>query len=137
MSRECLECGFFNIDTGKCSDEVFNCPNKNKAMTPGEYSLIQKLKEQKPKVDLIKALRCLASHDGMNDCHADRWNRENKEAPKMRCHPQTYGNRMFKCFTPCPYYQDSFGTCYGDGECSEWLNSAANILALEMFSRSN
>ena len=59
MSRECLECGFFNIDTGKCSDEVFNCPNKNKAMTPGEYSLIQKLKEQKPKVDLIKALQAM------------------------------------------------------------------------------
>ncbi len=128
MSRECIECGFLNINTGKCSEYSFNCPVENKAMTAEEYALIQKLKEKKPIADLINALRCLASHDEANKCLADRWNCENKDKPEMKCHPQTYGNKLFKCFTPCPFYQDSYGTCYGDGECSKWLNRAADLI---------
>lgn len=93
-------------------------------------------------LELIKAMRCLASHDNVGFCYADRWNWTHKKeprkwdsengVPKMRCQAQTYANKRFKIYIPCPYYQETYGTCYDDGECSEWLNRAADIIEVSV-----
>ena len=73
--------------------------------------------------NLIKALRCLGSNDGIGGCYCDRFNAAASltERP-MRC--QGHDSEYQKC----PYWQDEYGVCFEDGECGEWLFKTADIL---------
>lgn len=70
--------------------------------------------------DLIKALRCLASCDGLGNCYENHYNITHN-GPIMSC-MGLYGD------IPCPFYQSTYPTCFEDGECGQWLNTVADIL---------
>lgn len=71
--------------------------------------------------DLIKAMRCLASQDGEGNCFMDKYNLHMYEG-RMECTDRNDGSIQ------CPYHQTSYGVCFEDGDCMEWLNTAADIL---------
>lgn len=79
--------------------------------------------------DLIKALRCLASQDCYGNCYMDKYNRytedynhNQKQEPRMSCSGSYDGTIR------CPYYQHTYGVCFEDGDCMEWLNATADLL---------
>lgn len=70
--------------------------------------------------NLIKALRCLASNTPEGDCYEEQYN-FGRKGQRISCYgsPETM---------KCPYNQDTYGVCFEDGECSEWLSEAAELL---------
>lgn len=70
--------------------------------------------------DLIKALRCIASNTAEGDCYEEQYN-FGRKGQRISCHgsPGTM---------KCPYNQDTYGVCFEDGDCSEWLSEAAELL---------
>lgn len=73
--------------------------------------------------DLIKALRCLASNDTEGGCYEDHYNFGNDgRRQEMSCYG-LYATIM------CPYHQNTYGVCFEDGECQEWLGEAAGLIA--------
>ena len=75
-------------------------------------------------INLIKALRCLASQNNEGDCYADRYNYRHmdNESPEMYC-----GSEPPEGMIKCPYHQNEYGVCFEDGDC-DWLGIAADIL---------
>lgn len=78
---------------------------------------------------LIKALRCLASQDADGDCHMDKYNRyldncnfSKKKEAQMSCSGTSEGTIQ------CPYHQKTYGVCFEDGDCMDWLRTVADIL---------
>lgn len=74
--------------------------------------------------DIEKALRCLSSQTAEGDCYCDYYNFMNPDKPKMVCQKETYGSELV-----CPYFQNEYSVCFEDGECGEWLETAANLIA--------
>lgn len=72
--------------------------------------------------DLIKALRCLASQKADGFCYEDIYNLTHKNDPEMSCYGLTPGT------VKCPYNQKEYDVCFEDGQCSEWLEMAADLL---------
>lgn len=77
--------------------------------------------------DLTKALRCLGSQTAEGDCYMDAENMRRLDN----------GEQLISCTVNpvdkerCPYYQLTYGCCFEDGECAEWLGKAADeIVAL-------
>lgn len=70
--------------------------------------------------NLIKALRCIASNTPEGDCYEEQYN-FGRKGQRISCYgsPETM---------KCPYNQDTYGVCFEDGECSEWLSEAAELL---------
>ena len=81
--------------------------------------------------DMIKALRCVASQDAVGDCYADHENfmHRNDKHKSIVCktgedlRDYISGNEA----VGCPYYQDTYGCCFEDGELS-WLKDVAELL---------
>lgn len=73
-------------------------------------------------IDMIKALRCLASQDAEGNCYEDIYNFGNRDKQQISCG----GN--FDGTVSCPYYQNKYEVCFEDGECGEWLNVIADEL---------
>lgn len=71
---------------------------------------------------LVKALRCLASNDGFGDCYMEHYNAKS-DGERMSC-----GKRPGTL--QCPYHQNTYETCFEDGQCGEWLNEIADIMEL-------
>ena len=78
---------------------------------------------------LIKALRCLASQDPVGNCHMYKYNRylgnrnfSKKKESQMSCSGTREGTIQ------CPYYQKTYGVCFEDGDCMDWLSTVADIL---------
>jgi hypothetical protein len=81
--------------------------------------------------DMIKALKCVASQDTVGDCYADHEN-------FMHMHDK---HKRIVCGTGedlrdyisgkeavgCPYYQNTYGCCFENGELS-WLKDVAELL---------
>lgn len=81
--------------------------------------------------DMIKALKCVASQDTVGDCYADHEN-------FMHMHDK---HKRIVCGTGedlrdyisgkeavgCPYYQNTYGCCFEDGELY-WLKDVAELL---------
>lgn len=83
--------------------------------------------------DLIKALRCLASQTCEGDCYETSYNMQHidDENPiRMVC-----GNRMRDDVICCPFYQDTYGVCFEDGECY-WLKEVADLLQAKAYNGS-
>lgn len=73
--------------------------------------------------DLIKALRCLASTDTEGGCYKDHYNFGNDgRRQKVSCFGSSETIR-------CPYHQKTYGVCFEDGRCQEWLWEAAELIA--------
>lgn len=70
--------------------------------------------------DMVKALRCLASHDIEGDCYMDYYNIGHPDE-EMTC----IGTLTKK---KCPYHQDKYPVCYEEGECGGWLSELADDL---------
>lgn len=70
--------------------------------------------------NLIKALRCLASNNPEGDCYEEQYN-FGRKGQRISCYgsPETM---------KCPYNQDTYGVCFEDGDCCEWLNDTAELL---------
>lgn len=77
--------------------------------------------------ELIKALRCLASQDEEGDCYREHHNfmHVDGDEPEIYCGSEPQDGR-----TQCPYYQNRYGVCFEDGQCSKWLEAAADGLEL-------
>lgn len=72
--------------------------------------------------DLIKALRCIASDTPYGTCYEDYYNLTHHAEKRMNC------SGAMDNSIPCPYHQNSYGVCFADGACGEWLNKVADIL---------
>lgn len=71
--------------------------------------------------NLIKAIRCLASHDEYNNCYVNIYNRERGDNPEMSC-------KGILNTIPCPYSQEDYNTDFGSDECRKWLGELADML---------
>lgn len=81
--------------------------------------------------DMIKALRCVAGQDTEGDCYADH---ENFMHMDDKCKRIICGTgkdlRDYisgKESVGCPYYQNTYGCCFEDGELY-WLKDVAELL---------
>lgn len=81
--------------------------------------------------DMIKALRCVAGQDTEGDCYADH---ENFMHMDDKCKRIICGTgkdlRDYisgKESVDCPYYQNTYGCCFEDGELY-WLKDVAELL---------
>lgn len=82
--------------------------------------------------DMIKALKCVASQDTEGDCYKDHENFKHMEDDKYKRIVCGTGEDLRdyisgKEAVGCPYYQDTYGCCFEDGE-SYWLKDAAELL---------
>lgn len=82
--------------------------------------------------DMIKALKCVASQDTEGDCYKDHENFKHMEDDKYKRIVCETGEDLRdytsgKEAVGCPYYQDTYGCCFEDGE-SYWLKDAAELL---------
>lgn len=82
--------------------------------------------------DMIKALKCIASQDTEGDCYKDHENFKHMEDDKYKRIVCETGEDLRdyisgKEAVGCPYYQDTYGCCFEDGE-SYWLKDAAELL---------
>lgn len=82
--------------------------------------------------DMIKALRCVASHDVEGDCYADYENFKHMEDDNYKRLVCATGEKLKdyisgKSAVGCPYHQKTYGTCYEDGELY-WLKDVAELL---------
>ena len=76
--------------------------------------------------DLTKALRCLASQDPEGDCFMDHENMRRYETGEQIiecCSNPVEGER-------CPFHQSTYGVCFEDGDCMEWLGKAADEIVM-------
>ena len=82
--------------------------------------------------DMIKALRCVASQDTVDDCYADHENfmhMQNDEHKRIVCGT---GKDLIdyisgKEAVECPYHQQKYGCCFEDGDLF-WLKDVAELL---------
>lgn len=82
--------------------------------------------------DMIKALRCVASHDAAGECYADHENFMHMADDEYKSIVCGTGEDLRdhvsgKKAVGCPYYQDTYGCCFEDGE-SYWLKDVAELL---------
>lgn len=82
--------------------------------------------------DMIKALKCVASQDTEGDCYKDHENFKHMEDDKYKRIVCGTGEDLRdyisgKEAVGCPYYQDTYGCCFEDGELY-WLKDAAELL---------
>lgn len=82
--------------------------------------------------DMIKALRCVASHDAAGECYADHENfmhMADDEHKSIVCGTgeDLRDHVSGKEAVGCPYYQDTYGSCFEVGE-SYWLKDVAELL---------
>ena len=76
--------------------------------------------------DLTKALRCVASQDPEGDCFMDHENMRRYETGEQIiecCSNPVEGER-------CPFHQSTYGVCFEDGDCMEWLGKAADEIVM-------
>ena len=81
---------------------------------------------------MIKALKCVASQDTVGDCYADHENfmhMQDDEHKRIICGTGEDLRDYIsgKEAVGCPYYQDTYGCCFEDGE-SYWLKDVAELL---------
>lgn len=82
--------------------------------------------------DMIKALKCVASQDTEGDCYKDHENFKHMEDDKYKRIVCETGEDLRdytsgKEAVGCPYYQDTYGCCFEDGELY-WLKDVAELL---------
>lgn len=82
--------------------------------------------------DMIKALKCVASQDAEGDCYADHENFMHIEDEKHKRILCETGEDLRdyisgKEAVGCPYYQNTYGCCFEDGELY-WLKDVAELL---------
>ena len=82
--------------------------------------------------DMIKALKCVASQDGEDDCYADHENFNHMEDDNYKRLICGTGDKFENYISGrnavgCPYHQKPYGTCYEDGELY-WLKDVAELL---------
>ena len=82
--------------------------------------------------DMIKALKCVASQDAEGDCYADHENFMHIEDEKHKRILCETGEDLRdyisgKEAVGCPYYQNTYGCCFENGELS-WLKDVAELL---------
>lgn len=75
--------------------------------------------------ELNKALRCLASQDEEGNCYREHHNfmHVDGDENEIYCGSEPPDGRI-----QCPHYQNKYGVCFEDGECSEWLEAVADEL---------
>ena len=81
--------------------------------------------------DMIKALKCVASQDAVGDCYAGHENfmHRNDEHKRIVCGTGEDLRDYIsgKEAVGCPYYQNTYGCCFENGELS-WLKDVAELL---------
>lgn len=81
--------------------------------------------------DMIKALKCVASQDTIGDCYADHENfmHRNDEHKRIVCGTGEDLRDYIsgKEAVGCPYYQNTYGCCFENGELY-WLKDVAELL---------
>lgn len=82
--------------------------------------------------DMIKALKCVASQDTVGDCYADHENFMHRNDGEHKCIVCRAGEDLRdpisdKEVVGCPYYQNTYGCCFEDGELY-WLKDVAELL---------
>ena len=81
--------------------------------------------------DMIKALKCVASQDTIGDCYAGHENfmHRNDEHKRIVCGTGEDLRDYIsgKEGVGCPYYQNTYGCCFENGELS-WLKDVAELL---------
>lgn len=82
--------------------------------------------------DMIKALKCVGSQDAAGECYADHENfihMDDDEYKSIVCGTgeDLRDHVSGKEAIGCPYYQDTCGCCFEDGE-SYWLKDVAELL---------
>lgn len=81
--------------------------------------------------DMIKALKCVASQDTIGDCYAGHENfmHRNDEHKRIVCGTGEDLRDYIsgKEAVGCPYYQNTYGCCFENGELS-WLKDVAELL---------
>lgn len=82
--------------------------------------------------DMIKALKCVASQDAVGDCYADHENfmhMNDGEYKRIVCRAgeDLRDPISDKETVGCPYYQNTYGCCFENGELY-WLKDAAELL---------
>lgn len=82
--------------------------------------------------DMIKALKCVASQDTEGDCYKDHENFMHMEYDKYKRIVCGTGEDLRdyisgKEAVGCPYYQNTYGCCFEDGEL-HWLKDVAELL---------
>ena len=82
--------------------------------------------------DMIKALKCVASQDTVGDCYADHENfmhMNDGEYKRIVCRAgeDLRDPISDKEAVGCPYYQNTYGCCFENGELY-WLKDVAELL---------
>lgn len=82
--------------------------------------------------DMIKALKCVASQDTVGDCYADHENFMHRNDGEHKCIVCRAGEDLRdpisdKKVVGCPYYQNTYGCCFENGELY-WLKDVAELL---------
>lgn len=81
--------------------------------------------------DMIKALKCVASQDTVGDCYADHENFIHMDDEHKRIVCGTGEDLRDpisdKEAVGCPYYQNTYGCCFENGELY-WLKDVAELL---------
>lgn len=82
--------------------------------------------------DMIKVLKCVASQDTVGDCYADHENFMHRNDGEHKCIVCRAGEDLRdpisdKEVVGCPYYQNTYGCCFEDGELY-WLKDVAELL---------
>ena len=82
--------------------------------------------------DMIKALKCVASQDTVGDCYADHENFMHRNDGEYKCIVCRAGEDLRdpisdKEAVGCPYYQNTYGCCFENGELY-WLKDVAELL---------
>ena len=92
--------------------------------------------------DMIKALKCVASQDAEGDCYADYENFKHMEDDNYKRLVCGTGENLKdyisgKRAVGCPYHQETYGTCFEDGnlfwleDVAEWLGELKSYKDLE------
>lgn len=82
--------------------------------------------------DMIKALKCVSSQDTVGDCYADHENfmhMNDGEYKRIVCRAgeDLRDSISDKETVGCPYYQNTYGCCFDNGELY-WLKDVAELL---------
>lgn len=82
--------------------------------------------------DMIKALKCVASQDTVGDCYADHENfmhMNDGEYKRIVCRAgeDLRDSISDKEAVGCPYYQNTYGCCFENGELY-WLKDVTELL---------
>ena len=82
--------------------------------------------------DMIKALKCVASQNTVGDCYADHENFMHRNDGEHKCIVCRAGEDLRdpisdKEVVGCPYYQNTYGCCFENGELY-WLKDVAELL---------